>query len=289
MRSFQGTEHETKIRQNRVGSISNWVRCDATFNPSLDDAINVMHRAIDAGLEFIDTANAYCIDQNDFGYNERTIAEALKSIATDAIVVATKGGLIRPGGAWLTSGSPDSLRRACEQSLRDLNVECISLYQFHAPDPEVPFAESVGELVNLQSAGKILHIGLSNVDQLQLAQALEIAEIVSVQNRCHALCQTDFNNGLVEYCRQRSIAYIPYSPVGGGNGHVRIRDDSTMQDIADKHNSSPYQVALAWLLAKSDNIIPIPGASRAASILSSLQAVNLNLTERDISRIDALN
>lgn len=256
--------------------------------PPLNDAIDVIHRAIDAGLDFIDTANAYCIDEKDFGYNERTIAEALKTVASDAIVVATKGGLIRPGGAWLTSGSPESLRRACEQSLRDLHVECISLYQFHAPDPEVPFAESVGELVNLQSEGKIQHIGLSNVDQRQLAQALEIAEIQSVQNRCHVLCQTDFKNGLVEYCRSQSITYIPYSPVGGGNGHVRIRDNSMMQEIASKHDASPYQVALAWLLAKSDNIIPIPGASRTASILSSMQAVRLKLSERDVSRIDAL-
>ena len=256
--------------------------------PPLNDAIDVIHRAIDAGLDFIDTANAYCIDEKDFGYNERTIAQALKTVASDAIVVATKGGLIRPGGAWLTSGSPESLRRACEQSLRDLNVECISLYQFHAPDPTVPFAESVGELAKLQSEGKINHIGLSNVNQLQLAQALEIAEIQSVQNRCHVLCQTDIKSGLVEFCRSYSVTYIPYSPVGGGNGHVRIRDNSTMQEIASKHNASPYQVALAWLLAKSDNIIPIPGASRTASILSSMQAVQLNLSEQDVSRIDAL-
>ena len=257
--------------------------------PDQRTAVRVIHDAIDAGIQLIDTANAYCIDQNDMGYNEQTIAAALRSVDSGDIVVATKGGLIRPGGRWERDGSPQSLRRACEKSLSDLEVDVVTLYQLHAPDPSVPFEDSVGELARLQSEGKIMHIGLSNVDARLLDIATGIAPIASVQNRCHAYCQADLNNGFVEYCRRKSITYIPYSPVGGGNGHVRLRDDRTLQRIAGAHGSTPYQVALAWLLAKSDNIIPIPGASRSQSIASSAGAVGLALKDSEISEIDALD
>ncbi len=257
--------------------------------PEMPAAIKVIHDAMDAGVQFIDTANAYCFDETDVGYNEQTIAAALRSVDRDDIVIATKGGLARPGGRWERDGSPQALRRACEKSLQDLEVEAIALYQFHAPDPDVPFEESVGELVRLQSEGKIRHIGLSNVDTRQLDRAMRIATIVSVQNLCHPFCQRDFKYGFIEYCRTRSVTYIPYSPVGGGNGHVRLRDSATLQQVAKAHDATPYQVALAWLLHKSDNIIPIPGASRSQSIVSSAAAVDLSLSEAEIALIDALD
>ncbi len=256
--------------------------------PDLDESIKVIRDAIDAGVQFVDTANAYCFDEQDAGYNERTIAKALVSVGDDSVVVATKGGLVRPGGRWERDGSPAELRRACIQSLCDLNVESIALYQLHAPDPAVPFEESVGELAKLKSEGKIRHIGLSNVDEQLLETAMSIVPIGSVQNRCHALCQGDFNNGFVEYCRLRSVAYIPYSPVGGGNGHVQLRDNAMLKRIADSIDATPYQVALAWLLQKSDNIIPIPGASRSQSILSSVRAAELKLSQAQMREIDAL-
>ncbi len=257
--------------------------------PKLKEAIKVIHDALDAGVELIDTANAYCIDDADEGYNERTIAAALRSVSSEPVVVATKGGLVRPGGRWERDGAPGSLRRACEKSLRDLDVETIDLYQFHAPDPSVPFEDSVGELAKLRADGKIRHVGLSNVDISLLKTAMDIVPIASVQNRCHIYHQADLRNGFVEFCRLKSVTYIPYSPVGGGGGHVRLRDDKTMVQIANSHGATSYQIALAWLLGKSDNVIPIPGASRSASILSSIKATDVHLSNAEIVQIDAID
>lgn len=257
--------------------------------PSKKKAVEVIHAAINAGVDFIDTANAYCIDNNDMGYNEQTIALALRSHDKSNVIVATKGGLIRPQGHWERSGSPLNLRKACEKSLRDLDVDAIFLYQYHAPDPSVPFADSVGELSRLRSEGKILHAGLSNVDQSQLAEAMEIVPITSIQNRCHVYCQNDFRNGLVDYCRHHSVTYIPYSPVGGGHGHLRLRDDLTLNSIARNHGASVYQVALAWLVQKSENVIPIPGASKISSIESSAKAAKVQLSNEEILKIDELD
>ena len=256
--------------------------------PSQESAVKVIHAAIDAGVNFIDTANCYCIDNHDMGYNEQTIALALASINRSDIVVATKGGLVRPEGRWERSGSPASLRSACEKSLRDLNTDAIQLYQYHAPDPSVPFSDSVGELARLREKGKIMHVGLSNVNQNQLDEAMQIVPIASVQNLCHVYRQNDFQNGLVDYCREQKVTYIPFSPVGGGNGHVRLRDDSTLNSIAKTHDATPYQVALAWLLHKGDNILPIPGASKISSIESSAMAVSVELTSEEMSQIDNL-
>lgn len=256
--------------------------------PGKAQAVGVIHEALDAGVEFIDTANAYCLGEEDVGHNERVIADALDSVDGDHVVVATKGGLVRPSGRWDRDASPQSLRAACERSLRDLNVEVIALYQLHAPDPAVAFEDSVGELARLRDDGKILHVGLSNVSMAMLETALDIVSIVSVQNRCHVFCQNDLRSGFVDRCRELGVTYIPYSPVGGGNGHVRLRDDPALRRVAENHGASVYEIALAWLLRKGDNVIPIPGASRRESIVSSANAVNLELSDGEIAEIDAL-
>ncbi len=254
----------------------------------LKDAADVIHAAIDAGMNFIDTANVYCTDNQDIGLNERTIATALESIDASGVIVATKGGLIRPQGRWERRGSPQDLRGACEKSLQDLNVEAITLYQLHAPDPLIPFADSVGELARLKSEGKILNIGLSNVDRTLLDEALSIAEIASIQNRCGIYHQKDLQNGFVDFCNAQSITYIAYSPMGGGGSHITLREEPILSELAEKHEVTAYQIVLAWLLAKSGNILPIPGASRISSAVSSANAVNVELSAEDVAQVDRI-
>ncbi len=254
----------------------------------IQDAIDVIHAAFDAGINFIDTANVYCTDNQDIGLNERTIAQALDSIDRDDIVVATKGGLVRPQGRWERRGSPQHLRSACEKSLQDLKVDVITLYQLHAPDPVVPFADSIGELARLQSEGKILNVGLSNVSRDLLDEAMEIVSITSVQNRCNIYHTVDLVSGFVDYCKQNSITYIAYSPVGGGSGHAGLRNEPVLCELAETHETTVYQIVLAWLLEKSDNILPIPGAGRISSAVSSAHAVHVKLSADDVCRIDAM-
>ncbi len=254
----------------------------------LQDAIDVIHSAVEAGISFIDTANVYCTDNQDIGLNERTIAQALGSIDSSGIIVATKGGLVRPQGRWERRGSPQHLRSACEKSLQDLSVEAITLYQLHAPDPLVPFSDSVGELARLQSEGKILHVGLSNVGQDLLDEAMDITTIVSVQNRCNIYHSVDLKSGFVDYCRQNSITYIAYSPMGGGGRYTELRDEAVLSELAASHESTVYQVTLAWLLKKGDNILPIPGAGRISSAVSSAHAVHVDLSADEVRRIDGI-
>jgi aryl-alcohol dehydrogenase-like predicted oxidoreductase len=257
--------------------------------PDEAQSIDVIKAFVDGGGNFIDTANVYCLDDSDIGHNERLIAKALKKInAHERVIVATKGGLRRPRGAWTVDGSPAWLRHSCEKSLIDLGVEVITLYQLHAVDDKVKFADTLGELERLQREGKILHIGLSNVNREQLQAAIMRTKIVSIQNRCNPFDKKDFKNGLISFCKENSIAYVAYSPVGGHNSHVRVLREQVLVDLAKKYTCSPYCVALAWLLAKGDHIIPIPGASKVASISDSLQATAVNLDGKDISQIDRL-
>lgn len=257
--------------------------------PSEAEAIAVIKAALDAGVTFIDTANSYCIDQNDVGHNERLIAKALKQLgAANRVTVATKGGLVRPRGAWNVDAKPASLVAACEKSLRDLGVEAITLYQLHAPDDRVPYSDSVGALAKLQQAGKIRHIGLSNVDVAQIQLAQTLVKVESVQNRCNITDQEDLRSGLVEFCAKQKITYLPYSPVGGHYGHQSLARTKALQPIAKAHACSPQQVMLAWLLAKGEHVLPIPGASKIASITDSARAAALRLSASEIRALDAL-
>jgi aryl-alcohol dehydrogenase-like predicted oxidoreductase len=202
--------------------------------------------------------------------------------------VTTKAGMTRPGGAWVKNGHPAHLRASCEQSLRDLGVERIFLYQLHWPDPDVPYAESVGTLAGLQREGKIEHIGISNVTPAQFKEAQGVVRIESVQNRCSPTDQQDLQNGLLELCEAEQVTYIPYSPMGGGSGHQQMAGQSLLRELGEKYAVSPYQIILAWLLGKSERVIPIPGSSREASIRDSAAAARLALDPTDAARIDAL-
>jgi aryl-alcohol dehydrogenase-like predicted oxidoreductase len=253
--------------------------------PDEAQGVQVIHAALDAGMTFIDTADVYCLDDDDIGHNERLIARALgqRSGDRDHVVVATKGGLRRPKGAWVTDGRPEHLRAACDASLAALGVDCIDLYQLHAPDPQVPFIESVGALAECQRAGKIRHIGLSNVSVPQIEQARSVAEIVSVQNRCNPFDTDSFESGVVEYCASQGIAFLPYSPVGGQRGNVRVAKEPALIELASRHGATPYEICLAWLLAISEVIIPIPGASRVESARSSARAADIELGDDDLA------
>ena len=249
----------------------------------------VVKAFVDGGGNFIDTANVYCLDDADIGHNERLFAKALRRLGKQAAVtVATKGGLRRPRGQWVTDGRPAFLRASCDKSLKDLGVDTIALYQLHAIDSAVGLAESLGELLRLKQERKILHIGLSNIAPRDLEQALKMTPIASVQNRCSVLEQKDFKNGLVALCTAKGVAFIPHSPVGGHHGHLRLREQALPRQLAEKYRVSPYQIALAWFLHKGEHIVPIPGASKPGSIVDSLKATALSLTAEEVAGLDRM-
>lgn len=250
-------------------------------------AFAVIEAFLAGGGDHIDSAISYCLDEHDFGHNERLIARALRKLGRTDVVVATKGGLTRPAGRWEVDCSPQWLRQCCEQSVSQLGAP-IALYYLHTVDPAVPLAESLAELVKLRDEGKIGAIGLSNVNAHQLDEAVRLTRIAAVQNRCNVLDKRDFESGLVERCAQLEIAYVPYSPVGGHRGHLRLQQDKTVTRIAAKHSTTVYVIALAWLLAQGRHIVPIPGASRVSSIESSLTAPQVRLDDEDLAALATL-
>jgi len=258
-----------------------------TGRPDEQQAFAVVRAAVEAGVDFIDTADVYCLDDADIGHNERLLAAALEDCsATDQVLVATKGGLRRPRGNWVTDGRPEHLKAACDRSLTALNSDCIRLYQLHAPDDHVPFSDSVGALAELKQQGKIQHVGLSNVSVPQIEQAQSIVAIASVQNRFNWWEPFAISDGVLEYCLAQQIAFVPHSPVGGYRGHVRARRDDTLEQVAHRCGASAYQVLLAWLLSLSPLLIPIPGASRVQSIVASAAAAELELDEEAINQLN---
>jgi aryl-alcohol dehydrogenase-like predicted oxidoreductase len=254
--------------------------------PDEKTAIEVIHAAFEAGITFLDTADVYCLDHRDIGHNERLVAKALAAWSSpDDIVVATKGGLERPNGDWTCNGQPHHLRAACEASLQALGIEAITLYQLHAPDEAVAFSDTMGVLKDLQQEGKIIHVGLSNVSVAELEEALAMMPIVSVQNRCNPFDLRAWDDGIISKCEQHGLAFLPYSPVGGSYGKGDVAGDATLNAIGSSHDASPFEVALAWLSAQSPMMLPIPGASRIASAISSARASELTLTPEDEARL----
>ncbi|HEU4880708.1 MAG TPA: aldo/keto reductase [Longimicrobium sp.] len=250
--------------------------------PDREDAKQVIRRAVELGVNFIDTADVYCMDESDVGHNERLIAETLDELGVrDDVLVATKGGLIRPEGRWEQDGRPQQLRRACEHSLRMLDTDRISLYQLHAPDPRVPFADSMGEMARLYEEGKVGAVGLSNVSLMQLQAAQAIVPVTSVQNRFNPWDRAAELEGVIRYCDQNSITFLPYSPVGGRRRVPVLRESEDLRAIGERHGgASPEELVLAWMLGVSPSLVPIPGAKRVASIESSVRSAALHLDDR---------
>ena len=254
-------------------------------HPPVERSIRAIHAALDAGLNLIDTADAYCTDEHDVGHNERLIAEAIKD-RRDGVIVATKGGHTRPGGAWALDGSPEHLRSACEASLRALGTDRIDLYQYHRPDPEVPYEESIGAIKELQDEGKVRWIGISNANVEQIELACSIADVVAVQNQLSLEYRDPIGKGEVAECERRGIAFLPWSPLGGiPNAADAAGAHNPVAAAADAHGVSPQQVALAWLLSLSDAVLPIPGTTRPESILDSIAATELDLSDDELAAI----
>lgn len=240
------------------------------------EALAVLRRAVELGVNFIDTADAYGPD-----VSEELIAEALYPYPA-GLVIATKGGHLRSGpGRWQIDGRPEHLREACEGSLRRLKLDRIDLYQFHRPDPNVPYTESVGALVDLQREGKIRHLGLSNASVEQLASARKLATIVSVQNRYNLGDRT--SEDVLQVCERAGIAFLPWAPVAAGS---LTQPGGPLDSLAEKYNATHGQVALAWLLQRSPVMLPIPGTSRVAHLEENVAAAALRLSEEDLKSLE---
>lgn len=257
--------------------------------PSQEQALTTLKAVLDGAVTLIDTADAYCLDDTETGHNERLIARALHDdgASRDQILVATKGGHVRPNGNWEVNGRPEYLRRACEASLRALDVEAIDLYQFHRPDPKVPYEESVGTFADLQREGKIRMVGISNVSLAQLDAARRLVRVVSVQNEFSPWHRQDERNGVLQACTERGIAYLPWSPFGGGGRAKRLGEIAAVAASARRHGASPYRVLLAWLLAKSPVIVPIPCSTRVEGVRDNLGGAELTLSADEVAEIDA--
>jgi pyridoxine 4-dehydrogenase len=240
--------------------------------PDKDRARAALRRAVELDVTFIDTADSYGPE-----VSEQLIAETLYPYP-DELVIATKGGLVRPGpGQWEPVGRPEHLRQACEGSLARLRLDRIDLYQFHRPDPKVPIAESIGTLAELKDEGKIRHIGVSNFSEEQLREAERITPVVSVQNRYNATDRT--SEAMVDLCEQETLVFLPWAPI------VEADASQPILDAARRHGVSPRQVALAWLLARSPQILPIPGSGSPEHVEQNVAAASLDLSPEEVRAI----
>ncbi len=263
---------------NRLGFGAMRITGEGVWGPPRDgeEALGVLRRAVELGVQFVDTADSY-----GPGVSEELIALALRPYPDD-LVLATKGGFLRDGpGRWRPDGRPEHLREACEGSLRRLGVDRIELYQLHVPDPAVPFDESVGALVALRDEGKIAHIGLSNVSADQVRQARALAPVVSVQNRYNV--DDRGSDPVIDLAEELGFAFIPWAPVGGNQPGT----GSALRTVAQRHGVTPVQVAIAWQLARSPQMLPIPGTSSVAHVEDNVAAAALELTEDDLAELES--
>ena len=245
--------------------------------PDHDHAMAVLHRVIELGVDFIDTANSYGPETY-----EELICEALAPYP-EGLVIATKGGLTRSGpGRWERNGDPAHLREQCEQSIKRLGVEAIELYQLHAPDPDVPYAESVGAVAELQREGLVRHVGVSNVDSVQLEVALDIVDVVSVQNRFSVTDRGSLEVLLA--CERHGLAFLPWFPLAAGD----LEADEVLERIVAHHEATRFQVALAWLLQRSPVMLPIPGTSSLEHLEENVAAAAIRLSDDEMRELEAL-
>lgn len=241
-----------------------------------DEARGVLRRAAELGVNLIDTADSYGPE-----VSEELIAEVLHPY--DGITVATKGGLERTGpGRWPRNGRPEYLKRACEGSLRRLRVERIDLYQLHSPDDDVPYAESVGAMKELQDEGKVRHVGISNVTVDQLEEAREIVDVVSVQNRFNL--EDRGSEDVLDRCEELGICFLPWFPLAAGD---LAEPGGVAAEIADSHDAGTGQVALAWLLHRSPATVPIPGTSSVDHLEENVAAAEIELSDEEVERLSS--
>jgi aryl-alcohol dehydrogenase-like predicted oxidoreductase len=268
---------DTQVRRLGYGAMR--ITGDGIWGPPADPegAKAVLRRAVELGVNFIDTASSY-----GPAVSEELIAEALHPYP-GGLVIGTKGGLTRPGPSqWEPDCRPEYLRETCEESLQRLRVERIDLYQLHTVDPNVPLEESLGALTELRDEGKIAHIGISNVNLEQLGRAREVTPVVSVQNR-YSIDARD-SDPLLDACERDGIAFIPWFPLGSGG----LATDGPLSRVAQAHDATPFQVALAWLLARSPVMLPIPGTSSVEHLEENVAAAALRLSQEEFEELSAL-
>jgi pyridoxine 4-dehydrogenase len=244
------------------------------------EARAVLRRAVDLGVNFIDTADAYGPE-----VNERLIAEALHPYP-HGLVIATKGGTVRPSASeWVSDGRPTHIREACEQSLRRLKLERIEVYQFHHIDPKVPLEDSLGEFARLQKEGKVRHVGVSNFKVDELERARRIVPVVSVQNRYNLADRS--SQDVLDHCARERIAFIPWFPLAAGSSDKLTKDDTAraLEAAASAHHATVWQAALAWLLAKSPVMLPIPGTSSITHLEENAAAARLKLSAHELAAL----
>jgi aryl-alcohol dehydrogenase-like predicted oxidoreductase len=259
---------------NRMGYGAMRITGDGIWGPppDHDTAISVLRHVVDAGVNFIDTADSYGPQ-----VSEELIAEALHPYPED-LVIATKGGLVRTGpNQWPSDGRPEHLIEACEGSLRRLRLEQIPLYQLHRPDPNVPLEDSIGALIEMKEQGKIRHIGVSNFNEEQIRAAQRMTPVVSVQNRYNV--DDRESESIVDLCEQESMVFLPWAPIQD------LENFSDLHTIAAHHGATPRQVVLAWLLARSPSILPIPGTGTIAHLKENLAAADLGLSGEEVATL----
>jgi aryl-alcohol dehydrogenase-like predicted oxidoreductase len=246
--------------------------------PDVATAVRVLQRAVQLGVTFIDTADSYGPE-----VSENLIARALHPYPS-GLVIATKGGLVRPGPeVWNRDARPEHLRKACEASLKRLRRECIDVYQLHAPDPNVPLEDSLGELVRLKGEGKIRHIGVSNVSVAELELCERLTPIVSVQNRYNL--EDRQSDEVLAYCERKAIAFLPWAPLGSGrhaSGSGALR---ALRRVADSHGITLGQAAIAWLLGRSTVMLPIPGTGSIEHLEQNVAAASVRLSPQDMHEL----
>jgi aryl-alcohol dehydrogenase-like predicted oxidoreductase len=275
------------IGTHQVGAVGlGEMQLSVDGRPDEDQGVRTIHAALDAGVTLIDTADAYCLNGSEMGHGERLTARALREYKdTGHVLVATKGGHTRDAnGGWHTDGSPDYLRRACDASLAALGVDAIDLYQHHRPDPRVPYEETLGALKELYEAGKVRMVGLSNANPDQIRQGVAVLgdALVSVQNQYAPNFRS--SEPELQLCSELGLAFLPWSPLGGA-GKASESAGKAFTAVAEEAGVSPQQVALAWMLAKSPAVIPIPGSSRPQTIKDSAAAADLELTPEQLGRL----
>ncbi len=257
--------------------------------PPEAQGFDVLHRVLDLGVTFIDTADAYCRDEDDKHHNERFLCKALATYPGDTsrVVVATKGGCMRPGGRWTSNGNPDHLRQTIRESHDALGGDRpITLWQHHTIDPNYSVEVSLTPVREAVQEGLIEYVGVSNYRVEQIERAREVVEVVSVQNQYSPWHRRPEENGVLEYCEHQGLTFLPWSPLGGRSRAKSLDQIEDLATLAREKGLSPQRLVIAWLMARSRCILPIPGSSRLANTEDILAAVDVSLNEDEVRRID---
>lgn len=275
--------------QSRIGFGTMSLGINPDVRPSRTRAIELLRTTVDMGYQLFDTADSYCADANEMGYAEQLIREAGLTQLKD-IIIATKGGYERPNGKWARRADPEYLKFACNRSLKNLGIEQIQLYFLHAPDHDIPFEDSVGAIAELKREGKLDRVGISNVTLEQIKQAEQIVKIDAIQNPISIAI--GYEEAMLKYCEEKQITWLAYAPIGGYKNAAWLAEDfPILHDMAKKYDASPYQIALAWLLALSPVLYPIPGSRDIDHIQDNLNAskIELSQVDRELLTFEALD